>query len=267
MSRVVLSFLALAACQKPVDMMMDPDAAVGSDGNISGNLTADMTWSGAIHIVGATTLSGTVTVEAGTTIDVAQGVNVKVQRQMVMNGTSAAKIVITPAATGWDGFTVTGQLEMHYVDMTGGGIQQNGGAVTIMDTVLSHKNNSRDFLIMNGGMLDMEYSTIGPAPGTTDVIHCDFHFNPATSTTIVVTHADISGATNGTDYYNGMNSNFTHDNWFSNSADVVTEPGSAVSGDFSNGWFKTAAPVPAAGSTFTTNNLSPTKLTDTGPRP
>src|SRR5258706_5090545 len=103
MRRVALLFLALAACQKPVDtMMMEPDAAVGSDGNISGNLTADMTWSGAIHIVGATTLSGTVTVEAGTTIDIAQGVNVKVQRQMVMNGTSAAKIVIKPASSRLD---------------------------------------------------------------------------------------------------------------------------------------------------------------------
>jgi hypothetical protein len=267
MYRVAFAVLVVAGCHKAVDTTTEPDAAVSNDGKISGTITADMTWSGAIHIVGPTTLSGTITVEPGTTIDVVQGAGVKVQRALDMNGTSAAKITITPAASGWDGFVVTGELTMHYVDMTGGGIQQNGGTVTIADTVLSHKNNSRDFLIMNGGMLDMEYSTIGPAPGTTDVIHCDFHFNPGTPNTIVVTHADISGASNGTDYYGGTNSNFTFDNWFSNTADIVTEPGTPVAGDFSNGWFNAGPPTAAPGSSFTLNNLAQAKLTDTGPRP
>ncbi len=263
----------LAACGKDVTATVDAPAASpdgsgsGSAMEVGGMISSNQTWSGAIDLVGPATIATgvTVTVMPGTTISARTGSSLSVDGRLDIEGTKAAPVALTPSGAGWYGLNVAGSLEMHYAEETGGGIVVNGGTITVMDTLLAHHNNSQDYLIMNGGMIDVEYSSIVPMAQTTDLIHCDMHANSGAALTIKVVHTNLSGASFAIDWFNGSG-NFTYNNWFSNQTDVYTEPGSPVMGDVSFGWFEAGAPTAAQGSSITADSLSPTRLTDAGPR-
>jgi hypothetical protein len=191
---------------------------------------------------------------------------VAVAGKLDIQGTSAAHVVIVPSSITWDGFSVTGDLVMHYGDQTGGGFYVDGGSITVVDSAMSHDRDGRDFLIVHSGMVDVEFSSIQPKPGTSDLVHCDMHADQAGASVIKVVHTNLSSATNGFDFFGGT-ADLTYDNWFSNQTDVYTEAGTPVTADVSFGWFQNGSPAAAAGSTITANHLASSKLVDAGPRP
>jgi hypothetical protein len=271
---VVGLFGTLVACGKDLAETVDAPTGGGGDGSnnsalqVSGTIGADATWSGAVELTGPATIPAgvTITVAAGTTLTAHTGSSITISGTLDVEGTSAAHVALKPAMTNWAGLIVAGTLTMHYADETSGGIVVNAGSASIFDTTMAHSHNLQDYLIMNGGMIDVEYSSIVPAEGTSDLIHCDMHANPGQTLSIKVVHTNLSGAMFGIDFFGGS-ANLTYDNWFSNSADVYTEAGSPVSGDVSFGWFEHGKPTAAAGSSLTAMSLSATKLTDAGPRP
>jgi hypothetical protein len=275
--RIALFLALLTACGK--DANLDPDAPTGGDGpqvdadtsSISGTISSDQTWSGAVTIAGVTTIAAgvTVTVTAGTHITAKSTAVINVMGTIDIQGTTAAHVVMAPQTTGgvWGGFVVAGTMTEHYGDQTGGGISVQGGTVTVIDTLMWHLNDTRDFLVMDDGNVDVEYSVIAPATGTNDQIHCDMHTNAGGSLTVKIVHSNLSGALNAMDFYGGSGADLTYNNWFGNSVDVYTEASFHVTGDVSNGWFQQGAPTAASGSTLIKMNMSSTQLTDAGPRP
>lgn len=256
----------LAGCGKDVGPT-PPGVDSGTGGQttqVSGHITSNATWSGAVAITGATTIDPgvTVTVMAGTAITAAAGITIS--GTLDIEGTSAAHVTIQPAAGAahWGGFNLAAQgtLTTHYLFETGAGLYLTSGATaTIIDSQLSHQ--SGDLLVMGGGTIDVEYSWIGVEKGMTDTTHCDIHVNAATS--IKVTHSNLSTGVYGIMFYAGQAADFTFDNWFANSVDVATSPG--VTGSFDGDWFEKNDPPSGAG--ITAANLSSTRLTDAGPRP
>ncbi len=244
-----------------------PDDGTPTGEGISGNITTSGTWTGTTVIGGGTTIAPgvTITVEPGTTIEFATaGANLRVDGTLLVNGTSASKVNIKARGTGFSGIVAGtgGNIDMKYAVQTGGALRMDmGSTVKITDTKLFKV--SGDFLIMNGGALDMSYSQVGPGPGETDTTHCQLHFNAATS--IKVTHSILNGAPYGLMFYGGTQADFTSNNWLTNGINVSTQPG--VSGDFSNGYFDDDPPVSGAGATITANNLAAAPLADAGVRP
>ncbi|MBS1121194.1 MAG: hypothetical protein H6Q90_3422 [Deltaproteobacteria bacterium] len=243
----------------------------GSGSGVAGHITADTTWSGTQAIDSATTIDAgvTVTVAAGTTVTIKSSASLTIEGILDIQGTSAAKVTIaatTPTDThGGLRIPAGGELRMHYAVQSGGGISTSGsGKATIVDSSLSNPGtpSSRgDFLVMNGGTLDMQFSEIGLATG--DGTHCAFHFG-GSGNTISVTHSTIQGDPYGLMFYGGTGAIFTSNNW-ENPINVDTSPG--VAGDFSNSFFQGGAPTPGSGATLTLNTLSATRLLDAQPRP
>jgi hypothetical protein len=242
------------------------DGDGGGDGTgegISGNITADTTWTGTVRIKGATTIAAgvTVTVDPGTTLNFANTTRIQVDGTLAIAGTAAAKVNLQAeaGATYYGGFTVNGTLDMAYAVFKGGAISMNTGAmVTITDSKMWGAGG--DYVIMNGGTLDMSYSQVGADPGVTDTTHCNLHFNAGT---ISVTRSNINGAPYGLMFYGGTGAIFTNNNWFDNPKDIDATAG--VSGDFSGSWFDKGQPA-TGGADLTFNNLAPARLTDAGPR-
>jgi hypothetical protein len=287
------NFLALALCLPLVACVVGDESDTGGGGGgggggsgsgsgsgsgggegISGKISADTTWTGAVAITGNVTIDPgvTVTVAAGSTITVKAGALVTVNGILDAQGTSAAKITIGgDANAAWGGVTVNGEIRYKYVTQTKGPISLfTSGKATIVDSHFSQV--SGDFLMMNGGTLDMSYSAIGLEPGMPDTTHCDMHFG-GNGNVIKVTHSNISTSSYGLMFYGGMNADFTYDNWFSNTTNVDTQQSSPVSGNFSNGYFEGGAPT---GTGITATNISQTRLaacdgtndaTCAGPRP
>src|SRR6266850_5706315 len=100
--RIVWSALGLvallAACGK--DVAVTPDASAPDSGSpgtqISGSITTDATWSGALELTGATTIEAgvTVTVTAGAVIAARSTSSLTVLGKLDVEGTSAAKVVM-----------------------------------------------------------------------------------------------------------------------------------------------------------------------------
>lgn len=247
----------------------------GGSSGITGNITQDTTWQGSVLIGGITTIQTgvTVTVAAGTTITVKSVGQLVVQGVLDVQGTGAAKVTIRPEMAAFQGVTVSpgGQLTYAHVEQTGGGIFTLGtGKATIVDSRMSHA--SGDYLMMNGGTLDVQYSWIGVEAGQTDTTHCNMHFG-GSGNVIKVTHSNVSTSSYGLMFYGGTGADFTHDNWFANSVDVDVMASSPVTGTFSSGWFEKGAPT---GSGITAANLAGARLpacdgtndaTCAGPRP
>jgi hypothetical protein len=231
----------------------------GDGGGISGKIETDTQWSGNVLISGLTTIEPgvTVTVAAGTSISVKPGVSITVNGILDAQGTSAAKIIITSesAQQNFGGFAVYGELRLNYVEQTGGAITTfANGKATIIDTRMSRV--AGDFLMMNGGTIDVSYSAVGREVGEPDTTHCNMHFGGA-GNVIKVTHSNISTSDYALMFYGGMGADFTYNNWFGNGIDVDTLPSAPVTGDFSNGWFEKGAPV---GAGLTANNLAGARL-------
>ncbi|HEY1555803.1 MAG TPA: hypothetical protein VGF94_13285 [Kofleriaceae bacterium] len=272
--RYVVIALALIGCGTDSAPPGGGGGGGGGDGGgggggammVSGTISSDQTWTGSVDVSGALTIASgaTVTVEAGTTI--ATGAAISVDGTLDIEGTSGMTVAIAPAgtATRWTGFYIKngGTLTAHYMAELGGTIQLvDGATATITDSTMSHAGAGTDLVVLSGGTLDIEYSSIGVETGQTDNTHCDTHFNAATS--IKITHTNLSSSAYGSMFYAGSSVDWTYDNWFDNSIDVDITPG--VTGTFSNGWFKSGK-VPS-GSGIVADNMSATRVTDAGPRP
>lgn len=252
--------------EHPDDMNPDPNPNPTGEG-LSGTIGSDMALSGMVRVKGTTTIPAgvTVTVAAGTTIDFVNGANFVVEGTLRMEGTSAGKIIARAEAgsTGWNGFQVSGTLDVKYGDFTGGRIYTSGNAnLVITDSKMYQA--AGDYIIMNGGAINMTYSQIGAGAGETDTTHCNLHINAASS--ITITNNNINGAPYGVMFYGGVGANFQSNNWYG-STDKDVDTASGVAGDFSNGWFEKGAPVAGPGAQITANNLAAAMLTDAGPRP
>jgi hypothetical protein len=250
----------------PIDPT-DPDG-------ISGNITTDTTLTGVVRFAGATTIDPgvTVTVAEGATLNFAAASNLAIKGTLNVAGTKASPVTIQPDPDGatpasfFGGFNVSGTLTMNYGVQRGGSIVTvAGGSATITDSKMF--NAAGDFLIMNGGTVNVTYSQIGADAGTTDTTHCNLHFG-GSGNMITLTNNNIIGTPFGLMFYGGQLANFQNNNWEENavaSADWIdSQPG--VSGDFSGGFFSAGVPTPKAGATFTIDNPSATKLLDAGIR-
>jgi hypothetical protein len=232
---------------------------------VSGAINASTMWSGEIDVTGDLTIDPavTVTVAAGTTIKAAVGTQIKLYGTLDVQGTSTDKVTAEPSGVAWGGIQVFagGVLTAHYLAQWGGGITVTGtGKATLIDCEMS-RDAGGDFLTMNAGIVDVEYSRIGLEPGMADSTHCDMHFEGGA--TIKVTHSDISTAIYGLMFYGGTGADLTYNNWFSNTYDVDILQPFPVSGDFSNGWFQHAPP---SGPGITATSMATARLTDAGPR-
>lgn len=260
--------LPLAAC------VVGSDVAPGGDGTNPGGPTGDPGSSTTEHIAADAMWSGTMSVaksmivDAGVKLTIAPGTTVSfagtgslvVKGILDVQGTKASPVHLSPATAGdhYAGISVqgTGELKMAYAVQVGGGISVDSGKITVTDTLMSQA--SGDFLVANGGTINVSYSAIGLEPGAgTDSTHCDMHFGGDPGT-ITITHSNISSSSYGLMLYAGVNTNLTYNNWFNNTTQV--EPSGTVSGDVSNGWFDKGAPVSSGNATFITANLSTTRL-------
>lgn len=258
--------LPLVACiggsgSEPGD---DPPGGGGSTSKPD-HITTDTTWTGAIALARPMTVDRgvTLTIAPGTTVSFAPGTAIRVEGIVDVQGTKASPVQLSPAAAGGHhyGFSIpaNGELKMTYGIQVGGGISVSGGKLTVSDTRMSQA--SGDFLVVGSGTVDISYSAIGLETDT-DTSHCDMHFGG--DATIRVTHSNISTSQYGLMLYGGTGVELTYNNWFKNPIQIDTSPG--VSGDVSFGWFDENAPSSAGGATIIATSLSPTRLTDAGPR-
>ena len=281
MRMALLLALVLPACvvgsdgQTPSDDDVDPGPGPDPEpgDGISGNITAARTLSGTVTFTGATTIDPgvVVTVEPGTVMNFRAASNLSIKGTLTVGGTKAAPVTLQPDPANtngnfFGGLSVSGTLNMTYAVQHGGSIvTSSGGTATITDSKMFAATG--DFLIMNGGTVNVTYSQIGADPGVTDTTHCNMHFG-GTGNTITVTNSNIIGTPYGLMFYGGQLANFQNNNWEENgtaSADWIdSQPG--VMGDFSGGYFPGGLPVAKSGATLTVNNPSATRLTDAGVR-
>jgi hypothetical protein len=252
--------------EHPNDNDPNPDPNPTGPG-ISGTIMSDMTFSGPTRIKGETTIPTgvTVTVTAGSTLDFVSGARFIVAGTLKIEGTAAAKVIARAEAgsTGWNGISVTGTLDVKYGDFTGGRFVTSGAGSSLLIADTKMFQAAGDYIIMDGGSINMTYSQLGAAPGETDTTHCNLHINSATS--ITINNNNINNAPYGIMFYGGVGANLQTNNWYgANDKDVDTATG--VSGDFSNGYFEKGVPVAGPGAQITANNLSATKLLNVGPR-
>ena len=223
-------------------------------------MSADTTLAGVVALTGGVTIASgaTVTIQAGTIVEAAGGASIDVQGTLLVMGDKGNVATIESATTGdyWGGVRVEGTYEMHYGKQTGGPINTESGATTIIDSEISDVQG--DYLVEDGGTVDVEYSNLGDPGGTNT--HCNIHINSVEKFTF--THSSNAGSVFGLMLYGGTSSDFTHSNWLSNNTDV--EPGATGTGSFDGDYFQAGQPPGVQGSTF--DSLSTTQLTDVGPR-
>ena len=236
---------------------------------LSGTIAANATWAGATLISGAVTIPAgvTVTVSAGAALTLSAAAGITVNGILDIEGTKASPVTIGPdvAAGHWSGIDVKtgGTYTLKYGTQTGGGLYTDGGTANVTDSHMLGEPASGDYLVMNGGSVDVEYTTIGlEAPG--DSTHCNLHFNSATS--IKFTHNNNLNSPYGLMFYGGTGADFTHNNWISDktAGDIDIEPSPMGTGDFSSGYFSNGQPAGTPGLTY--NTLATARLLDCGPR-
>src|SRR5688572_26567864 len=193
--------------------MPDPGDTLGG---VTGTIQADTTWSGATRLKGEVIIPAgvTVTVAAGATLNFANSSTMKVAGTLKVDGTSASKVTVQPeaGATYWGPISVSGTVDLKYGNFTGGAIYTTAATanLVIVDTKMFRAGG--DYIIMNGGSINMTYSQIGAGPGETDSTHCNLHINSAS--TITVTNSNINNAPYGIMFYGGVNANFQTNNWY-----------------------------------------------------
>jgi hypothetical protein len=242
-----------------------PVPSTGTETEVSGHITANTTWTDTIHVTGDLTINAgvTVTVAAGTVVNVTSPFGITVLGTLAIQGTKDGKVTFQSAEVGtfWSHIVVPsgGVMTASYLVQTSSGLTtSNSGKITLVDTQLSHAGG--DLLTMSGGTLDMSYSGIGLASGR-DTTHCNMHVSGGVHLT--VTHSNLSTAFFGLMFYGGVNANFTYNNWFGNNTDIDTEAAYPVTGDFSYSYFAKGAPIISG---VTTTNMATALLTDAGPR-
>ena len=249
------------------DPSPSPSPDPGTGDGVSGSIAANTSWSGTTRIKGATTIEPgvIVTVAAGTVLNFAQGAGITVNGTLKFEGTKAEKIMVQAetGATSWGPFFVSGTLDLNYADITGGAISTQSAAAVLKIVDSKMYKAGGDYIVMNGGSIDMSYSQVGAAAGQTDTTHCNFHINAAS--TIKVNNSNINGAPYGLMFYGGVNADFKMNNWYgSPEFDVATQSG--VSGDFSMGYFQKGAPTAGPGATITATNLATAMIPTAGVR-
>lgn len=263
---VLLASCLFAACgSDSMSTTTTPDAPSNAPiTDVTSSPTADTTWSGTIRVHNSINIpSGvTITVAAGSTLQVAASADIGISGALMIAGTKTAKVTVSGLATDdWSGLSIAsgGTFSMSYGEYTGGniGVAMSG---TFMATDSELSRVSGDLLTSSGGNVDLEYSWLGQPAGSSDTTHCDMHFEGG-SPTLTITHDNISTSAYGVMFYSGVTANFTYNNWFDNQIQV--DATTAVSGDFSNGWFDKSPP---SGNGITANNLATAMITDAGPR-
>jgi hypothetical protein len=219
-----------------------------------------------VAVSGAVTVDPnvTLTVAAGTTVNMASAASISVGGTMAVQGAYGNKVILQgdPAGTSpfWAGVQVPmgGTLTMSYGSQVGGGIELSGGTATI---TYSHMANSEgDYLVMNGGTLTVKGSSLGIEPGSgTNATHCDMHMGGALGNVITFVHSSISTSAYGIMFYNGQNAKFMYNNWLANTYQVDIQQGSPVSGDFGGSYFD-ASPITVGSGLTTSVPLSATRL-------
>ncbi|HEY1549037.1 MAG TPA: hypothetical protein VGG28_14535 [Kofleriaceae bacterium] len=275
--KLAVAFLLLAACGND-SMSVSADGGGGGGGSgsgsggggggsittINGSPTGDATWSGQIRITASIDIPNgvTITVAAGSTVEVASSASITVDGALAIAGVKGSTVTIEGLASDTWGFLTVhtgGSVTMSYAEYTGGNIDvQSNGSIMLRDSELSRVVG--DLLTSEGGNIDVAYTWLGEPQGQSDTTHCDMHFEDG-SPTLSITHTNISTSVYGVMFYAGTNADFTSNNWFSNSIQV--DPTAAVTGDFSNGYFDKNPP---SGTGITASNLASAMLTDAGPR-
>jgi hypothetical protein len=263
---VVILFASFAACDLGDDPPTGDEHPDDPPVEVTGTIMADTTWTGAMRFTGLTVVAGgvTVTVEPGTTLEFAQRAGLEVHGALLVNGTAAKPITakIENGGQYWGPIAVHGLTRLTYVDFDGGQLTTNGPSANleIVDSKFVKANG--DYVIMNGGNLNMQYSQLGPDDGETDSTHCQLHIN--TATTINVLRSNIAGAPFGIMLYGGIDSSFQLNNWYANDKDVDTASG--ANGNFSGSWFEAGAPTAGPGASLTLENLAAARIQQAGPR-
>lgn len=263
-----IAFSILAACGVGEESPTGDEHPDDMDPPITGTISADTTWTGMKKFTGTTVIAPgvTVTVAAGSELLFAGDAGLRVEGALFIEGTSASKVLAKPdtGATGWGGIDVYGNLRVTYADFTGGNVTTNGPTSNLEINDSRMYRAAGDYVIMNGGRLQMMYSQLGPNQGETDTTHCNLHINAATS--ISVLRSNIAGAPYGVMFYGGVGSNFQYNNWYGASVkDVDTKSG--VDGNFSFSWFEKGAPTAGPGATIIADNLATERIEQAGPRP
>jgi len=259
----------LAACSLGDDPETGDEHPDDKPVEVTGTITTDTTWKAAMRFTGVTVIAPgvTVSVEPGTTLEFAQQAGLRVEGALLANGNPGEGKIIAKLEDGgayWGPIEVFGFVRITYADFTGGQLTTNGtlANLEIADSRFYQANG--DYIIMNGGNLNMQYSQLGPNAGETDTTHCNLHIN--TATTISVLRSNITGAPFGIMLYGGLDSSFQLNNWYGNpTKDVDTASG--ADGNFSGSWFERGAPTAGPGANLTLENLAAERIMQAGPRP
>ena len=270
----LLLALPLVACvvgtdQDPVgptpgddDPMPDPNPNPDPTG-LFGSITSDLALTGNVKITGALSIEAgaTVTVAPGTQIEITTAtVAISVKGTLDVQGAKGQEVVIQPTDPlgHWGGISVSGTYRLSYGSQIGGGIRTSmGSTTTIVDSTMARSTG--DYIVMGGGALDVQYSNLGLETG--DTTHCNMHLNAATS--IRFTNNNNAGAPYGLMYY-ASSGDFKHNNWITTPGQFAVEPNNMGPADFSESYFSNGQPTGTQNMTY--NALSPTRLTDVGPR-
>jgi Periplasmic copper-binding protein (NosD) len=98
-----------------------PDAGSGGITRVSGEITADATWSGDVQLTGDVTIAAgvTVTIAAGTHV-VAADAGLAVSGTLVVAGTAAQQVSFDASAGSWSGIAVQsgGKAQLTYANLT-----------------------------------------------------------------------------------------------------------------------------------------------------
>ena len=264
----VIALTILAGCSIGDDPPTGDEHPDDKPVEVTGTISTDTTWKGAMRLTGVTVISAgvTVTVEPGTTLELADQAGLRVEGALLVSGNAGAKVTakLADGAQYWGPIDVNnGFVRITYGDFTGGQLVTNGPLANLEISDSKFYKANGDYVIMNGGNLNMQYSQLGPDEGETDTTHCNLHINSAS--TINVIRNNIAGAPFGLMFYGGVGSSFQLNNWYGNSTKDV-DTASGVEGNFSYSWFERGAPTPGPGASLTLENLATERITQAGPR-
>jgi hypothetical protein len=271
---VVLAASLFAACKKTDEAAIgdddgsdtsQPDATIPTmTTDITSDVTTDTTWTGLVKVHKSITIAAgvTLTIDPATVIQMDPSAAFTVLGTVNVNGAKDNVVTIGPgtASRYWGNWNMaSGVVNMTYVESKGGGFEISGtGKLTVRDSKFSQ--HSHDLLVLSGGEVDMQYSSIGLPDGQTDTTHCDMHVeggNPM----VTVSHTNLSTSAYGIMFYTGQGVDLTYNNWFANQIDMDKTTG--TTGDVSFGWFKAGTPTKAG---LTANSMAGAMVADAGPR-
>lgn len=124
LAALVLAPLVACTVGDGVDDVPGDDDNPPVQGEISGSLRGDQTWTDTVTLTANATIESgtTVTIAAGTAFEARMGTTLRVKGTLVIAGTAAAPVSMLPTtdALTWDGIVVDagGRAELHHVEGT-----------------------------------------------------------------------------------------------------------------------------------------------------